>query len=205
MFFQKTVALTIFGVLSLNASNYDVELSECKDGNALSCYGVAKALTRGENAEIQEKKELGLEYMRKACIYGEEKACDELGDNYYKEKHYIAAKPYLIKSCGKGIVSACESMGTMYRDGQDVKQDDTQSREFYEKACNLKSKDACINVAIIYRGGFGIEQNSTIEKSYYKKACDYGSEAGCNSFTKLDNKEKGIETGFFATIKNFFN
>ena len=205
MFVQKTVILAMLGVISLNASDYDTEFSACKDGNATSCYSVAKTLTTGENEKNQAKKELGLEYMRKACIYGEEKACDELGDNYYKEKHYMAAKPYLIKSCGKGIVSACESMGTMYRDGQDVKQDDTQSREFYEKACQLKSKDACINVAIIYRGGFGVERNSTIEKSYYKKACDYGSEAGCNSFTTLDNEEKGIDTGFFATIKNFFN
>lgn len=204
MLTNKVVILVVLGINYLGASDHEVQLNACKDGDARSCYKVAKTLTTGKNAENQDKKELGFEYMRKACIYGEEQACDELGDNYYKDKHYMASKPYLVKACNRDVVTACESMGTMYRDGQDIRQDDVKSRKFYEKACNLKSKDACINVAIIYRGGFGVDRNSTIEKSYYKKACDYGSKAGCNSFTKLDNEEKGIETGFFATIKKFF-
>ena len=169
------------------------QTEDCQNGHVQSCYDVGLALTSGENAEDQEKKNLGLEYIRRACKYGEEKACDTLGENYFKDKHYGAAKPYFEASCERGVVTACSGLGTMYRDGMDTRQDDEKSRIYYEKACTLGDKDACINLAIIYRGGFGVDVNRSMEKSYYKKACDAGSQVGCSSFTKMDNEDKGIE------------
>ena len=96
---QKLVFTLVLGITSLLATNLEVQINECKSGNVQSCYAAATALTTGKNAENQEKKTLGLDLMRKACKFGEEKACDALGDNYYIDKHYQAAKPYLIKSC----------------------------------------------------------------------------------------------------------
>ena len=97
-------------------------------------------------------------------------------------------------------------MGTMYRDAQEIRQNDVLAREYYEKACALGSADACINVAIMYRGGFGVTKDRTSEKMFYKKACDAGSKAGCDSYTKMDNKDKGIEEpGLWDTLKSLFN
>jgi TPR repeat protein len=127
-----------------------------------------------------------------------------MGDNYYKNQSYRAAIPYLEKSCDRGIKFACEAMGTIYRDGHDVRPDDVKCREFYEKACDLKSGDACYNVAIIYRGGFGVEKSRAKEKEFYKKGCDSGLKAGCARFVELDNQDKGIETGIWSTIKGWF-
>lgn len=189
-----------------NAEEIAAQIEACHKGDIASCYKAGMALTTGKNAEHQEKKAMGLEYIRKACKFGEVKACDALGDNYYKDKHYQAAKPYLEASCDNGVKHACEAMGTMYRDAQEIRQNDVLAREFYEKACALGSADACINVAIIYRGGFGVEKNRAEEKMYYKKACDAGSQAGCDSYTKMDNKDKGIEEpGFFEKLKSLFN
>ena len=203
---QKLVFTLVLGITSLLATNLEVQINECKSGNVQSCYAAATALTTGKNAENQEKKTLGLDLMRKACKFGEEKACDALGENYYIDKHYQAAKPYLINSCNKGVMTACEAMGTMYRDAQETKQDDVLSREFYEKACTLGSKDACINVGIMYKGGFGVEKNRAMEKSFYKKSCELKSKAGCDMFQKMDNKDKGIEEpGIWDTLKSLFN
>lgn len=182
----------------------DILKMACMDDNATACYTYALPLVSGDNAKVQDIKEEGMSYMRKACILGENRACDVMGDNYYKDAAYIAAKPYLTASCGRGVKNACESMGTMYRDGHDVKQDDVLSRKFYEQACDLKSGDACYNVAIIYRGGFGVEKSRKSEKLFYKKGCDAGLKAGCDRYIELDNEDKGIETGVFATIKSFF-
>ena len=197
------------GLLSLHAIELPQEINkqieDCKNGHTLSCMDVGVALTTGENAEDQEKKDLGLEYMRRACSYGETKACDLLGENYFKDKHFLAAKPYFESACERNIVTACTGLGTMYRDGNDVKQDDILSRKYYEKACTLGDKDACINVAIIYRGGFGVEKDRAQEKMYYKKACDAGSKVGCSSFTRMDNKDKGIEEpGLWEQFKSLF-
>jgi len=201
---MKLILVLWFGLTCVNA--IEVEIEACNQGNIASCYEVGIILTTGENAEDQEKKNLGLEYMRKACGYGEEKACDILGENYFKNGNFGASIPYLKRSCDRNIVSACEGLGTIYRDGHETKQDDVTSREYYEKACELGSKDSCINVAIIYRGGFGVQINREKEKIYYQKACDLGSKAGCNAYTKLDNEDKGIaQPGIWDKLKSVFN
>jgi len=189
---------------SLVANNAVALENACQAGDAKACYDFALPLTQGDNAKSQDILEKGMSYMRKACLMGEEKGCDTMGDQYFKNKSYGASIPYLTKSCERNIVSACEAIGTIYRDALDTKQDDVKSRQFYEKACDLKSGDACYNVAIIYRGGFGVKKSRTKEKEFYKKGCDVGLKAGCSRFKELDNEDKGIETGILATIKNWF-
>lgn len=203
---MKLVLALFVSLTWINAEELDAQIEACHKDDVASCYKAGIALTTGKNAEDQEKKNMGLEYIRKACKFGEEKACDVLGDNYYIDKHYQAARPYLENACNRGIVTACEAMGTMYRDAQEIRQNDILAREFYEKACVLKSADACINVAIMYRGGFGVEKSRVQEKMFYKKACDAGSKAGCDSFKKMDNKDKGIEEpGLWDKFKSLFN
>jgi TPR repeat protein len=174
------------------------------DNNASECYKYALPLVTGDNANVQDMREEGLSYIRKSCVLGYDKACDVMGKNYYKDKSYIAARPYLEKSCNRGIKTACEAMGVIYRDAHDVRHDDVKAREFFEKACLLKSPDACYNVAIIYRGGFGVSKSREQEKAYYQTSCTHGLKAGCDRFTELDNEDKGLETGLWASIKNWF-
>lgn len=203
---MKLVWVLLLGFASINAAEVEGQIEACSQGNIQSCYDAGMVLTTGENAKDQEKKDLGMQYLRKACKYGENRACDALGDNYYKNKSYHAAKPYLEASCERGIQDACESLGTIYRDGHETRQDDVKAREYYEKACELGSKDSCINVAIIYRGGFGVDKNREMEKSYYQKACDHGSEVGCERYTKMDNEDRGIaEPGILDKLKSLFN
>ena len=199
------LGLTYVGALELTPE-INVQIDDCQKGDVLSCYEAGVALSTGKNAQDQEKKALGLDYIRRACKYGENKACDAMGENYFKDKHYGAAKPYFEASCERGVVTACSALGTIYRDGMDTRQDDEKSRIYYEKACALQDKDACINLAIIYRGGFGVDMNRSMEKSYYKKACDAGSDVGCKSFTRMDNKDKGIEEpSLWEKVKSLFN
>jgi TPR repeat protein len=203
---MKYILLLLITFLTvLQANKEDKQVMQCKDGNITSCHEVGVFLTTGDNKENQEKKELGLDLLRKACKYQNVDSCDILGDNYYKDKHYQAAKPYLKDACARKVKHACEAMGTMYRDAQEVKQDDVQSRYYYEKACELKSGDACINVAIMYRGGFGVKITRALEKKFYKKACAAGSSVGCDAFKRMDNKDKGIkEPSWFDKLKSLF-
>jgi len=201
---KKFLSIALLSVLKLSASDKLLLQEKCKKEDATACYKIALPLISGENAKAQDILEEGMSYMRKACILGENKGCDAMGDRYFNDKNYGIAKKYLTGSCNRGIKSACEAVGTIYRDGLDTKADDVKSREFYEKACTLKSGDACYNVAIIYRGGFGVEKSRVKEKEFYKKGCNSGLKAGCDRFKELDNEDKGIETGIWATIKQWF-
>jgi len=200
---KKIILLTLLSVVSLSASDRLSLKEQCKKEDARACYEIALPLVSGKNEKIQDVFEEGMSYMRKACILGENRGCDAMGERYYKDKNYAIARQYLEKSCTRGVKTACEAVGTIYRDGHDTAQNDVKSREFYEKACDLKSGDACYNVAIIYRGGFGVEKNRAKEKEFYEKGCKVGLKAGCARFTELDNEDKGIETGIWSKIKNW--
>jgi TPR repeat protein len=195
------IAILLFMITLTQANEFK---QRCDENNATACYEYAVPLTTGDNAKAQDIMEEGMSYMRKACILGENRGCDKMGDQYFKDKNYGVAIPYLEKSCERKIKDACEALGTIYRDGHDTRPDDVKSREYYEKACELKSGNACFNVAIIYRGGFGVTKNRTKEKEFYQKGCDIGLKAGCDRFIELDNEDKGIETGIWADIKNWF-
>ena len=201
---KKLLPLMLLLTITISASSEALLKQKCLNDNATACYELALPLTQGDNAKAQDILEKGMAYMRKACLYGENKACDVMGAQYYKDKNYIIANEYLTKSCNRGVKTACESVGMIYRDGHLNKHDDVKAREFFTKACELKSGDACYNVAIIYRGGFGVEKSRTTEKEFYKKACDLELKVGCERFTELDNEDKGIETGLMATIKAWF-
>ena len=199
------VGLTCVNAVELTAA-LTAQTEDCQKGHVQSCYEVGIALSSGENAEDQEKKNLGLSYVRRACTSGEKKACDYLAENYFKDGHYLAAKPLYEDACTRKVVSACLGLGTIFRDGDDVRQNDVTSRQYYEKACDLGSKDACINVAIIYRGGFGVKKERAMEKKYYQKACNNASQIGCDSYKRMDNEDKGIEEpGLWEEFKSLFN
>jgi len=202
---KKTLlSLTLLLTLNLSASSKAELKAQCAKDDAKACYELGFPLTQGENAKAQDVLEEGMAYLRKACLYGENRACDVMGDRYYQDKNYIIATEYLTKSCNRGVKTACESVGVIYRDGHLNKHDDVKAREFFEKACELKSASSCFNIAIIYRGGFGVKKSRSQEKAFYKKACDANLTVGCERFIELDNEDKGIETGFIATIKNWF-
>lgn len=192
-------------LMPLYASTENTFKVECLKNNAKACYEYAFPLISGENANIQDVKETGLSFMRKSCGLGEPLACDVLGKHYYENTRYIAARPYLKQSCERGVKYACEAIGVMYRDGHDCRADDIKSRVFFEKACLLGSADACYNVAMMYRGGFGVSKSRVEEKKFYKKSCDLGLKEGCKQFSTLDKQDRGIETGFWVSIKNIFN
>ena len=126
------VSLNLFILSSLSASQYETFKVLCSDHNGTACYEYGLPMVTGENEKVQDIKEEGMSYIRKACILGENRACDLMGDNYYKDQNYRAAIPYLEKSCARSVKFACEALGTIYRDGHDVRPDDVKSREFYE-------------------------------------------------------------------------
>lgn len=202
---MKTTLIITTLLTTLSLANNEAFLTKaCKENNATACYELALPKVTGENAKIQDVMDEGTSDMRKACIYGESRACDTLGSIYFNNKSYGIAIPYLEGACKHKVKEACQFLGTIYRDGRDVKPDDVKSREYYEKACSLGSGDSCYNVAIIYHGGFGVKKSRTKEKEFYKKACDINLTAGCERFTELDNEDKGIETGLFTKIKAWF-
>ena len=86
------VSLFIF-VSTLSADKNDKLKTLCLENNATACYEYGLPMVTGENAKVQDIKEEGMSFIRKACILEEFRACDIMGDNYYKNKSYRASDP----------------------------------------------------------------------------------------------------------------
>jgi TPR repeat protein len=202
---MKIVLCLSLSAAVLCAATLPEEAAACVAGETAYCYRAGKALTGGENAKDQKKKEQGMQLLRKGCVYGDPRACDLLGLRYFDEKLYSAAHPYLRQACDSNVTNACTALGTIYRDGHDVKQDDVQARRYYTKACELGSADACINVALIYQGGFWVARSRERSRDFYQKACQAGSQMGCKRFRRLDEEDKGGKHTLWERLRVLFN
>jgi len=200
----KACWLTALSLTITEAATLEADIIACKKGDTLHCYQAGKVLTSGENGKVQEKRELGIGLLRKGCVYGDKRACDLLGMLYFDEKLYRAAHPYLKASCDRNISDACTALGTIYRDGHDIPQSDKEARVYYTKACVLGSADACFNVALIYSGGFGVARSRAESKRFYQKACQNGSKRGCEKYKKMDDVDRGVDTGIWERLRNLF-
>ena len=201
---SRAVLAAFLSVIVTEAATLEQDIAACKEGKTLQCYHAGKILTSGENGKVQEKRELGIGLLRKGCLYGDKRACDLLGMLYFDEKLYRAAHPYLKASCDANDSDACTALGTIYRDGHDVPQSDREARVYYTKACELGNADACFNVALIYSGGFGVARSRAESKRFYQKACQNGSKRGCEKYKKMDDADRGIETGIWERLRNLF-
>ena len=103
---------------------------------------------------------------------------------------YIKGAEFYQKACDGGVSIGCFYLGTLYKIGKGVKQDNFKAVEFYQKACDGGVGDACSFLGLMYSSGKGIKQNSQKALELYGKACDMKSELGCEYYAKL-KKELG--------------
>jgi hypothetical protein len=52
----------------------------CSEGNATACYAFGLPMISGENEKVQDIREEGMDYMRKACLLKEYRGCDKMGE-----------------------------------------------------------------------------------------------------------------------------
>ncbi|MFM8541265.1 MAG: tetratricopeptide repeat protein [Nitrospira sp.] len=71
-----------------------------------------------------------------ACVFS---SCSSAGESQ-------EVKDYKVQ-CDRGDAIGCFNLGTMYENGDGVKQSDTGALNYYGKACDLKDEDGCEHYA----------------------------------------------------------
>ena len=80
------------------------------------------------------------------------------------------------KACTKGNGDACNSLGKIYEEGKDVKQNLDKAKKLYTKACDLNIAEGCFNLGNIY---LHYENNPNKAKTLYQKACNLNNAKAC--------------------------
>ena len=110
----------------------------------------------------------------------------ELGLEAYNKGEFDKAAQQWQRGCNSGDIDSCTNLGTLFENGQGVKQDYSKSVELYKKACNGGYNRGCFNLGAFYLKGKGAKQDYHIAKEYFGKACKLGFQSGCDFYKKLN-------------------
>ncbi|MDU9739505.1 tetratricopeptide repeat protein [Helicobacter pylori] len=83
------------------------------------------------------------------------------------------------------MVWGCGVLGSLYQNGEGVKQDSKKAAQFYSKGCELNNSLGCGALGMLYEYGQGVEKNSIKAAQFYSKACKLGFQKVCEILKEL--------------------
>ena len=105
------------------------------------------------------------------------------------------------KACDGGSMTACLSLGDLYRNGEGAKKDYQKAIKLYRKACDGGVMDACSNLGRAYHNSEGVKQNHDKAKPLYQKACDGGFMKACSNLGILYFYGRGVKQDYDLAMK----
>jgi TPR repeat protein len=117
----------------------------------------------------------------------------QLGRLLYRAENYADAESWSRKAAEQGYSQAQASIGTMYREGDGVEQDDVQAVAWYRKAAEQGSARGQALLGWMYGRGRGVEQDDVQAVSWYRKAAEQGSAIAQFSLGFMYAEGRGVE------------
>jgi len=135
----------------------------------------------------------------------------------YQQANYQKALDSWLPLARSGHVLAQTLIGSMYADGEGVKQNDHEAFKWLSRAANSGSAQAQYNLGILYENGFGISANKALARKWFKAAADQGRKDAAARYALLEETatditptqetvkiEKKLETQASQTSPNQF-
>jgi hypothetical protein len=121
-------------------------MKECEKGSAENCFAVGKLYEQLPRSE--QNSEYMLFAYRKACAFGLNDACIDLGNHYFYghfgESNMALAYRYNFNACAQGNGIGCVNIARLLKSGKGVSRNSTLADKYYIKACEYGQKDYCI-------------------------------------------------------------
>ena len=108
----------------------------------------------------------------------------------YKQKDFKAMLAILQPLAEQGDAIAQSLLGSVYKEGQGVKQDYFEAVKWYRQAAEQGDTDAQTLLGFSYLLGTGIQVNKALAKEWLGKACDNGDQQGCEAYGELNKGER---------------
>ena len=97
------------------------------------------------------------------------------GEEYYKNKDYSNALPYIRKAAEAGHSNAQFRLGCMYDIAQGVTKDYAEAARWYRKAADQGHATAQNNLGSLYRRGLGVPQDYSEALKLFQKSANQGN------------------------------
>jgi len=112
------------------------------------------------------------------------------GESNYRAGYYQSARGDFEKAGDND--KALTYLGRIYANGQEVLQDFTRARDFFDRAAQQGNSDAMDNLGLLYENGFGVEQNPTTAADWYRKAAAAGNADAMGRIGVLAHDGRGV-------------
>ena len=104
----------------------------------------------------------------------------------YKQKDFKAMLAILQPLAEQGDAIAQSLLGSVYKEGQGVKQDYFEAVKWYRQAAEQGYVKAQFILGGLYLLGKGVQVNKSLAKEWFGKACDNGYQDSCEYYGKLN-------------------
>lgn len=116
------------------------------------------------------------------------------GMDYFAQKDYLSAYPYLLQAAGYGHGNARMYIGSMFYFGYGVDLDYSEAAEWYRLAAEENNNDlAQYNLALMYYNGQGVERNHDMAMKYFEMAKANGNTMAIQAIENLERARKDNE------------
>jgi TPR repeat protein len=109
----------------------------------------------------------------------------------------------LQTGCDGFVGFACARIGSHYREGIGVKQDDAKSADFYERACQLSSGAGCVELAGAFVTGKGRPHDEPHAVELLKRGCQLEPGDGCYALGFAYLHGRGVAKDEAAALAQF--
>ena len=87
-------------------------------------------------------------------------------------------------------------LGSRYKNGQGVKQDQKNAFTWFKKAADQGIPSAQLNVGQMYANGVGVKQDLSAAKAYLMKAAKQGDNRASYNLAMLEERDKNFTTAY---------
>jgi len=150
---------------------YTTTCIEGKFGNA--CFNMAKLYLAGKVDDASTAKTKGVEFLDRACAYGNSESCGVLGSfkllGEQCDQDVPEAQRLFKLACEENDSKSCFKLGRTFLDGETkhgVPRDAVAAFPYMKKACELGDANGCQILAVMYAKGDGVEKNTKFSKEY---------------------------------------
>jgi TPR repeat protein len=94
-------------------------------------------------------------------------------------------------ACNAGCATACDSAGTLRKQGPPELRNESDAVALFERGCAAKITHACVELGFLYRTGRGVAGDYEAALKSYKTACDLEDGDGCAGLGDLARDRAG--------------
>lgn len=126
-------------------------------------------------------------------------ACDKTPSKHFEDGPALGegsddpdAAARFDKTCARGELEACRSLGVMYQEGTGVSPDPRRATALFAKACDGGNARACNHYGLALADGMGTERDAAHAVTVYQKACDGNFTLACRNLGLLLRDGRGV-------------